>query len=212
MPDLAKAARAIRNAAFFSCSPTAMRGCYRPTRDAFANRVEQMRHRRQHQLEFRALLPQQAQRLAEHRHVMPDFAAAASRQHQQHRRLCVAASLLVGIGPKRADLLDQGMADIGARRPLEPAIGFRLERQQRQHVIDVAAHGARAAGPPCPHGGRDIVDDRYRRRPRPDLPRDAMGKVGTVDDHQDIGGRHDGGIGSFTDARAGSSAVFAPPR
>ena len=46
-----------------------------------------MRHGRQDQFERHALGRKPAQRLAEHRHVMPDFAAAASRQHQQHRRL-----------------------------------------------------------------------------------------------------------------------------
>ena len=128
----------------------------------FADRLLQMRHGRQDQFERHALGLQPAQRLAEYRHVVPDLAAAASRQHQQNRRRLVPALLLVGVGPQRGDLLGQGMADIAAGRPAQPAIGLRFERQQRQHMIDIDAHRARPAGPPRPDRGRDVVDDRDR--------------------------------------------------
>ena len=60
----------------------------------------------------------------------------------------------------------------------------RLERQQRQHVVHIGAHGARAARPPGPHRGRDVVDDRNLRRRGAHLARHPMGEFGTVDDHQ----------------------------
>ena len=43
-------------------------------------------------------------------------------------------------GRSLRDLLDQRMADIAAGRPAELAMHVGLERQQRQHVVDVAAH------------------------------------------------------------------------
>ena len=50
----------------------------------------------------------------------------------------------------------------------------RLERQQRQHVIDIGAHLARPARPPRPHAGRDIVDDGDLRRALADALGDRM--------------------------------------
>ena len=38
------------------------------------------------------------------------------------------------------------MADVGARRPTETRVRLRLERQQREHVIDVAAHSRARPG------------------------------------------------------------------
>ena len=61
-------------------------GLHRPALHRVHDRFLQMRHGRQHQFERHALLLQPRHRLAEHRHVVADFAAAASRQHQQHRR------------------------------------------------------------------------------------------------------------------------------
>ena len=78
--------------------------------------------------------------------MMPDLAAAASRQHQQNRRLPVPALLLGGSGPQRGDLLDQGMTDIAAGRPAQPAVLLRFERQQGQDMVDITA-ALRAPGP-----------------------------------------------------------------
>jgi len=64
VPDLAKAARANPECRLLLLLADRDARLYRPTRDAFANRIEQMRHRRQHQLEIHALLLQQPQRLA----------------------------------------------------------------------------------------------------------------------------------------------------
>ena len=38
------------------------------------------------------------------------------------------------------------MADVNTRRPAQPLMRPRLEWQQRQNMIYVAAHGARAPG------------------------------------------------------------------
>ncbi len=159
----------------------------RPAPRALGNGFLQMRHGRKHELERHALGPQPRQRLAEHRHVVPDLAAPASRQHQQHRRRLVPAFLLLDGGPQARDLLGQGMADIAAGRPAQPAVFLRFERQQRQHVIDIDAHRLRPAGPPCPDRGRDIVDDRDRGIARTHAPRHPVGEVGTVDDDEYVG-------------------------
>ena len=84
--------------------------------------------------------------------------------------------------------LDQRMADVGAGRPAEALVRVRLERQQRQHVIDILAHLARTTRPPRPHAGRHVVDDagcrgrRWRMRSR-----DRVRELGAVDDHHRVG-------------------------
>src|SRR5258708_38317813 len=85
---------------------------YRPAFHALADRILQMRHGRKDQFEGHVLRAQLAQRLAEYRHVMVDFAAAASRQHQKNQLLRVAALLLVDPAPPAPDLFLQGVADI----------------------------------------------------------------------------------------------------
>ena len=86
----------------------------------------------------------QRQRLAEDRGKPRDLAAAAARHRQHDRRVGAPAHRLGVVGAKLADLLDQRMADIAARRPAEPAVHVGLERQQRQHVVDVARASTRA--------------------------------------------------------------------
>ena len=69
-------------------------------------------------------------------------------------------SLLEIIRPKSSRRSAQGMPHKGAGRPAELFHHRWLKRQQRQHVIDISPHASRAAGPPCPDRGTDIVDDR----------------------------------------------------
>ena len=94
-----------------------------------------------------ALRPQPAERRAEHRHDGAGSrcggfpAAPAAPAAAASRRVCS-----LGSGPQRGDLLDQGMTDIAAGRPAQPAIGLRLERQQRQHMVDISG-ASRAPGP-----------------------------------------------------------------
>ena len=76
----------------------------------------------------------------------PHLAAAAAGQHQKDRRIGIAAARLLGVGPQLADVLDQRMADIGAGRSAEPRMHGRLERQEREHMIDIGAHRARPPG------------------------------------------------------------------
>ena len=70
------------------------------------------------------------------------------------------------VGAQFAETLDQRMADIKAARAAEPPVGLRLERQQRQHAIDIGAHRFGAAGPPRPDARADVVDDRQFRQRR----------------------------------------------
>ena len=107
---------------------------------------------------------------------------------------------ILGVRAQMPGPFAQRMSDEGARRPVQSPHRRRLERQERQHMIDVSAHGARAARPPCPHGRTHIVDDRDRRRTRAHAPRDTMGEFRAVDDHEDIRlGRNDG-VGGLADA------------
>ena len=76
-------------------------GLHRPALHRLHDRFLQMRHGRQHQFERHALLLQPRHRLAEHRHVVADFAAPASRQHQQHRRRFCPPRGFVGVRAER---------------------------------------------------------------------------------------------------------------
>ena len=76
-------------------------GLNRPGLHRLHDRFLQMRHGRQHQFERDALLLQPRHRLAEHRHVVADFAAPASRQHQQHRRRLRPPRGFIGVRAQR---------------------------------------------------------------------------------------------------------------
>src|SRR5262245_25604823 len=91
------------------------------------------------------------------------------------------------------------MPDIAARWPAKPRMHLRLERQQRENMVDIAPHGARAAGPPRPHRRRDVIDDRYGWRLLADPSCDPMGQFRTVDDDEDIRSRRDDRFGDRAD-------------
>src|SRR5665213_3033573 len=83
------------------------------------------------------------------------------------------------------------MADIGAGRPAQFAHHLRLERQQRQYMVNVAFHRACAAGTPSPYRRADVIDSRDPRRAGAHATRHAMSEFRTVDDDQHVGrGRH----------------------
>ena len=83
------------------------------------------------------------------------------------------------------------MADIDAARSAEPRVRFRLERQQRQHAIDIGAHRPRPARPPGPDRRADVIDHRQVRQRAADAARDAVGEVRAVDDDERVGARCD---------------------
>ena len=76
----------------------------------------------------------------------------------------------------------------------------RLEGEQRQHMVHIGAHGARASRPPGPDGGADIIDDRQARQAGAHPARHAMREVGAVDDDQRIRLRRDDGRRRLPDA------------
>jgi hypothetical protein len=115
-----------------------------------------------------------------------DFTAPASRQHQKKRRRRIAALFFSSARPQLAHLFDQRMTDIGAWRAAEFLVRARLERKQRQDVIDISAHGPRASRPPGPHRRRNVVHDWDRRVGAAHATRDAMGKIRAVNDHHHI--------------------------
>src|ERR1700733_12319735 len=92
------------------------------------------------------------------------------------------------------------MADIDAQRPAQALVRCRLERQDREHAVDIGAHGARAAGSPGPHCRRDVIDDRNRRRARTHTARNAVGEIGAVDNDERVGPRGDDRVGGFANA------------
>ena len=67
-------------------------------------------------------------------------------------------------GRNSRDPLGERVAHIGAGRSVKPRERRRLERQDRQHLVDISAHRARAPRPPGPHRRRRVVDDRNLRR------------------------------------------------
>src|SRR5439155_27269397 len=72
-------------------------------------------------------------------------------------------------------------------------------RQQRQHVIDIFQHRARPPGPPRPHRGRHIIDDRNPGIFGANAFGDAVGEVRTVDDDENIRRRFRHRNGGFLD-------------
>src|SRR3954447_21514242 len=91
------------------------------------------------------------------------------------------------------------MAYIGAIRSIEPFIFGRFEWQQRQHVIDVAAHAPRPPWPPRPNAWADVIDDRQMGSGAAHAPGYSMGEVRTIDDDEHVGLRGDHGIHDLAD-------------
>ena len=141
------------------------------------------------------------ERRAEHRRHAADFARAAAGQHEDKRRIGEPALGFLSVRAQPRDLLGERVADKGAGWPAQPAQGLRLERQQREHVVDVRAHGARAAGPPGPNRRADVIDDRDGGCARAHAPRHAMGEFRAVDDHQHIGPGGNHRVGRLANAR-----------
>ena len=137
----------MRNAARFSAGSTTMRGCTAQLAVAASTPSVEMRHRRHHHLERRRRAPCSSAiaspNTAGH---PPDLAAAAARQHQQHRRIGAAGARLVGIRAAARPIARSADGRHSCRAARRAAMHLRLERQQRQHVIDIA-RAWRARGP-----------------------------------------------------------------
>ena len=139
-------------------------GLHRPALHRVHDRLLQMRHGRQHQFERHALAPAAAPPPGRTPPCGGGFRCAGfPAAPAAPAATPPAARLRRRSGRSDDNLLGQGMADIAAGRAAQPAIGLGLERQQRQHVIDIFQHRARPAGPPRPDRGRHIVDDRNPR-------------------------------------------------
>ena len=184
VPDFASAARATRIAACLSACSTTMRGL--TGQAAVARRgpgpAGAARSAPPPRSARRAL--HQAQRLAEYAGEPRDLAAAAARQRQHDRRIGARGARL----RRRSDAASRPPRSADGRHSCTAArracVHVGLERQQRQDVIDVAAHRARAARPPGPDRGRDVVDDRDRAVEAMHEARDPERVGRAVDDHQ----------------------------
>ena len=200
VPEAASAARALRKAANFSGSPTTMRGGRGQRAASARTSLFDMRQGRQNDLERARLALGDGDRRAEIGHQSRDHRAARAGQDEDERRRRGAPARLVRVRPQLGEPLDQGMADIDAARAAEPRMRCRLERQQRQHAIDIGAHRRRPARPPGPHRRADVVDDRQVRQRAAHAARDAMGEIGAVDDDERVGARRDDRRRGATDA------------
>src|SRR5262245_41973620 len=98
-------------------------------------------------------------RLAEDWKQTPYFGFSTAWEHQNERGVGMPTPRFVGAGAKRSYFFDEGVADVGARRPTQALKDIRLERQHRQYVVDITAHAARPPRPPSPHRRRYIIDD-----------------------------------------------------
>src|SRR5580704_17660652 len=164
-----------------------------PAGDRLAHLRGEMGQGRQHEVHRAGARGHLLDRGAEGFEQMADFASPASRQDQHNGRIRTPPLRLLGIGPQFGNALDQGMADIATRRAAELDVQRRLERQDGEHLIDISAHGAGATGPPRPDRGRHVIEDRDFGREPAHAARDAVGEIGTVDDHQCIRARGDHG-------------------
>ena len=200
MPDAASAARALRKADHFSARLDHDTRLHSPAGDGFAQLRGDMGNGRDHELDRPDARGNALDRVAENAGKTPDLVRPAARQGQNKRRIGQPAPRLIGIWAQFADALDQRMADIAARRPAELDMDGRLERQDRQHLVDISAHGARASGPPCPNRRRDVVEDRNRRREPAHPAGDPMREVRAVDDDERVRARGDDGLRGFADA------------
>ena len=178
----------------------------RPARGERAHVAFDMRQGRQNDLERARLALGGGDRRAEIGHQSRNHGAARAGQGEDERRRRGAPARLLGARPQFGEPLDQRMADIDAARAAEPRMRFRLERQQRQHAIDIGAHRPRPARPPGPDRRADVVDHRQVRQRAADAARDAMGEVGAVDDDERVGARGDDRRRGATDAVDAASA------
>src|SRR5665213_2696745 len=136
VPDLTRAARAVRNAACFSSASTTTRAEIRQV--ATAARTSLTSHGT-------------AGTATSSAPTCAAVSATASPKTFAIRRVSAPPARLLCIGPQIVELFDQRMADIGAGRPAQFAHHLRLERQQRQYMVNVAFHRACAAGTPSPY-------------------------------------------------------------
>ena len=116
VPDFASAAVVIRNAACLSAFSTTIRG-----RSATVRWLRGLRRQDagRSPRSARAFLRARARRhgIGKDAQQSLKLAGAASRQHQQHRRIGEARPRLLGAWTQVSDLFDQRMADIGAGQP-----------------------------------------------------------------------------------------------
>ena len=129
------------------------------------------------------LAREQSRRRAIDRHHPPHFGASRARQDQQRPVLPGFAAAW----RERANMLDERMTDIIARRAAKPRQSLRLERQNGENMIDIGPHRRRPPGPPGPHRRAHIVDDRKPRRASAHTTRDAMRKIRRVDQYEAVG-------------------------
>ena len=112
-----------------------------------------MRHGRQHDVEVAKGAHDPRHRFAERRHEPFDLRVSRAGQNEERRLHGGALDRTAEI----AETLDQGMPDINAIGAAKPEVRGRFERQQREHAIEYADHGARAARPPGPDGRAHII-------------------------------------------------------
>ena len=129
-----------------------------------------------------------AYRLAEQWQQPADDGAAAARQHGDDgpgRRQGEPDRQRTGVlRPDPVQPFQDRVTGIGARRSAKARVGFRLERQQRQKMIDIGRHFPGAARTPGPNRRRYIINNRNIRPLAAKPLGDLMGEIGAVDNQQ----------------------------
>jgi hypothetical protein len=174
VPDAASATSAAAKAARFSarCSsvrcPRGSRTGARPASRSFSARWGPRSRSWAGPARVGMGAQDRAQRLAEDGGEAVDLGPARPRQDQDQRRVGAIPCALAegrGLRLRRDGFGRHRVAHEIAAHPLGLHVG-RLEREQREHVVDGFRHLARAFGPPGPDGRRDVVDRRHMLGPR----------------------------------------------
>ena len=138
--------------------------------------------------------PQPAGRLREDRGKTRDLAAARAGQQREQRLVGRDGELGAqrgGLGRRRLRLGGDRVADEVAGHPRRLHVG-RLEREEREHMVDDLGHLRGAARPPGPDRRRDVVDDLQARPQPPGAAGDTEVEIRAVDGDERVrrGRRH----------------------
>ena len=137
-----------------------------------------------------AACSQSLNRFPERGHEARHLGWAAAGKDEEHGQAGPQAEPRAKLSASSASIqarpLDERMADIGAGRAAEPLVRLGLERQKREEMIDIGPHFARAARPPGPDAGADVIDDGDLWAALADALGDGVRELGAVDDHDSI--------------------------
>ncbi|MCC2103994.1 MAG: hypothetical protein KDJ20_08125, partial [Hyphomicrobiales bacterium] len=116
-----------------------------PGAQLLANGVFEMRDSGQDDFHTTAMLRDAMQHLAEDRHQPFDLGAPRARHQQEYGGIVFAVARIFRIGTQFVEMFDERVADEDTGRAAQLFMRRWLERKQREHAIDIGAHGRRPA-------------------------------------------------------------------